>query len=86
MTDRRSVRTVVSEICDEYVSLEERDRIVNHDEIVHLCLAFDELNNAAHAADRREVWQELEQLGELIEQRLEAITWRDDAIETEVSR
>lgn len=93
MSDYQIVRDVVGNIVDEYVSLEERDRLCADEELIHLCKAHRALNNAAHSSDERDVWQKLEDVEEIIEYRLNRLDWRDedvvdrgDGIETDGGR
>jgi hypothetical protein len=77
MSDLETLRSVVSEIEDTYVSLEERDRLAESEELLHLCGAYDRIYLAARCSDRSDVWSELEEIEQLIEDRLDAIAWED---------
>lgn len=77
MTDYNVTRSVVSELTNNYVSLEERDRLAESEELLHLCSAYKQLTHAAHVADESDVWDEQSVVGEMIEDRLEGMTWKD---------
>ena len=81
MSDLNILRMVVSDIEDGLISLEERDRLSESEELIHLTQAYKSTELAALCCDNSDVWSELDQLEQLIEQRLDEITWRDSEME-----
>jgi len=77
MTDYNTLRSVVSEIRDEHISLEERDRLAENEELIHLCKAYEEIKYAAHTSDSQDVWDKLEAVEQVIIDRLEAINQQE---------
>lgn len=77
MTDYNVIRSVISELTDNYVSLEERDRLAESEELLHLCNGYKQLTHAAHVDDESDVWNEQAVVGQMIEDRLEGMTWED---------
>lgn len=83
MSDLETLRSVVGSITDQYVSLEERDRLAESEELIHLAGAYDRMILAARCSDRSDVWSELEEIEELIEDRLDELAWEDAEWERE---
>ena len=77
MKDYREVRDVVGDITDRHISLEERGRLCESDEIIHLCKAYTALKYAARDKDSSDVWSLLDGVEATIAARLEVEDWQD---------
>jgi len=77
MKDYREVRDVVGDIEDRHISLKERGRLCESDEIIHLCKAHKELQYAARDKDNSDVWSLLNGVESTIISRLEVKEWQD---------
>jgi len=77
MKDYRDVRDVVGDIEGRHISLEERGRLCESEEIIHLCKAHKELQYAAGDKDNPDVWSLLDGVESTIVSRLEAKDWED---------
>ena len=70
MTDLETLRRVVLTLNDDYISLERRDELAEDESLFHLCVAYKQLEHAAHCSDEPDHWEERERVGELIQERL----------------
>lgn len=83
MSDLNTLRSVVAEIEDRSISLEERDRLAHSEELIHLTESYHSMDLAARCSDRSDVWSELEEIESMIEERLDALDWSDSEEEIE---
>jgi hypothetical protein len=73
MSDLSSVRSVLSEIADQHISLEDRDELLDDPETIELCLCYNRMHCAAMISDESDRWELLEEISAIIERKIETV-------------
>lgn len=76
-----TVRSVVSDLTGHHVALSERDRLMDSEELVHLCNTYQQLTYAARAGDAADVWDARNDIQSIINRRLADMDWRDSEVD-----